>query len=560
MTNWTDQQAAILDAWEKESHNIIIRANAGTGKSTVLAEAMNRSDAVGMYFAFMNKNVDDMAGRIEDTPHMASTLNSYGNKLMRSYLRDQVGIKPKRIDKWKYLKIAKQVLEPYAPNTEILDNWGFEIKDMTTYVRAYMVDPSDEYELLVLAQRFNIDHTDKPWFLEVIKRVMEIGKNQLMNGMMDFDDQIWGPVAMNIQPTETYDAVYVDECQDLTISKIKLAMMACTPGQGKMMLAGDPRQAIFGFAGADSNSYTTCKDLTGATEYPMTFSWRFGDRIAEFSREIVPELIGKNPTSEDVVEYANIIPQTVDENTAIVARTNAELVATAIMMLKADIPANMKSNKLGWEMLKAFDNLNKDMSYEWSQFPMTLYAYWLTATDAMREKGVSKRKIGLFEEALDCLKIAYKKTDAANKAQFRDEIETIFKRTDGTHLTTAHGGKGGEWDVVYVINPGKFREFATNHANKIRGGKATEESYWVVIQETNALYVAQTRAKNRMYLLPERFDVQGYTPKQQDQTEKPVANERSALFGGISKFAPEARTVEVDYEKIDKFNAYFDGG
>src|SRR5690606_16072937 len=68
-------------------------------------------------------------------------------------------------------------------------------------------------------------------------------------GKISFDDMIWLPVVMNLAVTK-YDLLLVDEAQDLNRCQQQLALRA---GR-RLILCGDPKQAIYGFAGADSRS------------------------------------------------------------------------------------------------------------------------------------------------------------------------------------------------------------------------------------------------------------------------------------------------------------------
>ena len=68
------------------------------------------------------------------------------------------------------------------------------------------------------------------------------------------------PNVMNLQ-TETYDFVFIDECQDLNTCQRLLMERAIKPETGRFIAVGDPKQAIYAFAGADYESYQKLKNI-----------------------------------------------------------------------------------------------------------------------------------------------------------------------------------------------------------------------------------------------------------------------------------------------------------
>ena len=58
--------------------------------------------------------------------------------------------------------------------------------------------------------------------------------------------------------------VFIDECQDLNACQRSLMLKAVKPNGGRFIAVGDPAQAIYGFAGADSDSDAPTDDTNDA--------------------------------------------------------------------------------------------------------------------------------------------------------------------------------------------------------------------------------------------------------------------------------------------------------
>ena len=73
---------------------------------------------------------------------------------------------------------------------------------------------------------------------------------RIANAVIDFDDMIWLPVALNLPIPMTFDFLIVDEYQDSNITQQELALRFCP--SGRMVIVGDRYQSIYQFRGADT--------------------------------------------------------------------------------------------------------------------------------------------------------------------------------------------------------------------------------------------------------------------------------------------------------------------
>src|SRR6185295_2832609 len=69
---------------------------------------------------------------------------------------------------------------------------------------------------------------------------LELAKERDVEGRISFNDMVWLPVAMNwVFPR--FPLVVVDECQDMNVPQLEMAIRACLPG-GRICVVGDDRQ------------------------------------------------------------------------------------------------------------------------------------------------------------------------------------------------------------------------------------------------------------------------------------------------------------------------------
>lgn len=240
-------------------------------------------------------------------------------------------------------------------------------------------------------------------------------------------------------------------------------------------------QAIMAFAGADNDSYHNVKQEMNADEYFITESFRFGPNIAKESHAEVPDLKGRG-NGKDVVRNSGVIRRNDGDDVAILARTNAELVATAFKLYRAGIKCWLKKDKLSKQMgyhLRQIAGKGTD----YSTFLERSFVYEQEIEAEMVNAGASTRRLDIFADVMDCLRIAYNSSKARNASELQAEIKTIFQSKSGVALMTAHSSKGLQWKKVIVLRPDKFKE-----------ARDRAKVDWQKDQESHLIYVSRTRA------------------------------------------------------------------
>ena len=78
---------------------------------------------------------------------------------------------------------------------------------------------------------------------------------------------------------DAFDAALIDEFQDTDQHQWTVFREAFGQGQHFLYLIGDPKQAIYGFRGANVHVYRAARDGTGAATATMTINWRSDERL-----------------------------------------------------------------------------------------------------------------------------------------------------------------------------------------------------------------------------------------------------------------------------------------
>lgn len=83
--------------------------------------------------------------------------------------------------------------------------------------------------------------------------------------IIDFTDMLYLPFRWKLAPIQQYDFLFIDECQDLSKAQFALAVKY-DKQESRILAVGDPQQSIYGFTGADINSFDRVKIFTKAKE------------------------------------------------------------------------------------------------------------------------------------------------------------------------------------------------------------------------------------------------------------------------------------------------------
>lgn len=318
------------------------------------------------------------------------------------------------------------------------------------------------------------------------------------DGVYDYEDMIWGPVACGLQ-IEKHDRVYVDECQDLSMSRIRLIQAMAKPS-GSWVFVGDPCQAINGFAGADASSFEKINQTFKARVLPLTVTYRNTHSIVHFAKSYL--LPGEefsahegNPdgTPPQVLEhqkFINRIKELEPGRDMVICRNNAWLVSLWFEGLRAGVKMRIKGGaELGKE-LAALASKWKGITTA-RQLGARLDT-WLEKRLAMAEKTKNPGMAEKSQNQYDTLKAVIAGCGAgATVVDVLDMLDTVCGSREDVpvvELATIHKSKGMERERIWWLGP---ELLPSPYARKP----------WQQEQERFLSFVAATRAKRDLMLV-----------------------------------------------------------
>lgn len=269
----------------------LLRGSAGTGKTVValhrLAYLAERRAASLLFLSFVRTlpavqraAYQRLSPNTVDRVQFAS-LHGWASQLLASR-GQRVSVRPGECegayrDAWTAVG-AGSVLD--QPNT-----WTYWSEEVRQVIRGRCIGSLGEYQALARSGRGNRlgpVQRERVWEL---KEAYE--SNLRKRGLIDWEDLLRAALAsLQASPLPVpYDAVVVDEVQDLTLTGVQLAAHVAADAPDSLLLVGDSRQAVF--AGGVSPSQAGV-GVTGRSSV-LTVNYRNTAEILEFAAPLVAD-------------------------------------------------------------------------------------------------------------------------------------------------------------------------------------------------------------------------------------------------------------------------------
>jgi superfamily I DNA/RNA helicase len=487
----SDQQEAIWDRLLRGKRHIMVQALAGTGKTFSVCQGLIRlGEAVGdAAFVAFNKAIAAELHRKVPEWVEASTLHSLLYKVVREYYGKV------QLEDYKSLVILEDLMgEAVYEKTPYVFKLGVE--KLVSLCKNTLVTPTPE-NLAQVCDRYDVDFGENgEGAFELATQILDMSKGKWFEtyGLIDFDDMIWLPVINGLKMPKK-DLLAVDEAQDLNACQ-----QAAIQKIGKrLLLVGDENQAIYGFRGADTESMARMASWMESTKrgvdvLPLTLTRRCPKSHVVEAAKIVPNFEAMPEAPEGIwedMDYESAL-NGVEPGDLVVCRLNAPVVAMAFKLLLAGVPANIQGRDIG-AGLKALLKSKSGKGCSVSLLMRRLRDYLdRERFKLLGQKRVSKTKIQALEDRVECLLMFC--DGAETVEEVLEKIDDMFKDARAGDkrfvlLSSVHRAKGLEAETVWILYP-ELMPFA----------KA--ELPWEIKQEWNLRYVAMTRSKRRMVLVP----------------------------------------------------------
>ena len=172
-------------------------------------------------------------------------------------------------------------------------------------------------------------------------------------------------------------------------------LKAVKPNGGRFIAVGDPAQAIYGFAGADSDSFKKLTEIQNTTQLPLSVCYRCGKNIISKAQTIIEHILPFEGAKEGKVDY-DLNLSHINNADMVLCRQTYPLVRLCLKMLSQGRKARILGGDIGRSLIKMVEDTKRKRE-EWSIDNMFNRLY------ADLEK-VAKKKIVIYEN-LDSLVI-----------------------------------------------------------------------------------------------------------------------------------------------------------
>jgi|TARA_R110000824_G_scaffold35603_5_gene111428 superfamily I DNA/RNA helicase len=463
----TNEQETIWNDMENESHHMMVYAGAGTGKTYTIIEGANRIVGSKGFLAF-NKSIATEIGKKVPLDCEAMTFHSLGLSSLKMARRDC------KVDTKKTYNIINAVMGREY-------NSGATLNRLISLIKSTMIEWDDRDAINEIISEYNLEFDGIREENNGIMRLPQI-KNMCMDmSIVDFDDMIWLPVVLEL-PVKHYDTVFVDEAQDFNEVQRRLILKTCNGG--RMIVVGDPRQAIYGFRGADSTSMDLFKETLlasdkGVKQYPLTTTFRCPRLVVEEANRYVEGYFCMEGAEDGTVNVNSQFNPSIGD--LVLCRTNAPLVGHCFSLIAEGIPAYVMGRDIGYSLSLMVNKVTQNGSMAIEDFLPML------ETHVQRKIEVFMRadKLTQVESLVDKKECIIHLTGRTTTVQgLLGNIKTIFGdgKKAGVVFSTIHKAKGLEANTVWIIETQLM-------PHPMAKSKADRK------QEMNLCYVAITRAK-----------------------------------------------------------------
>lgn len=509
---------AIFRFVEEGAGHGVIMATAGSGKSTTLLEVVRRlprGTSAGL-LAFntaaaqhlrdrLPRNLSSPAAGAVIPPHggflrsqgfpsvTVRTVHALGLKTLAASVK---GRKLARVHPGKYKELVKARLRNLerswvSPATAAQAQYLLEL---THYARVNLAQETDRGVLERLARRYYLRPPGNPELVSVHAQLWEVlrdGVALALEGLYDYTDMIYVPVVADLPPAQRYDFVCVDEAQDLSPMQLEFILRLPYP-TGRLLFVGDPRQAIYGFAGADTQAMKRIVERTQATVLPLSVTYRCPRKHVRLARRFAPEIEAAPGAVEGKITAIpeRALARYVRPGDLVLCRVNAPLVETCLELIQQRIPAQVLGRDVAGKLIAdaraAFKSGLTGWKAKLNRFEVREAE---TIIHAKLPLDIIDKMLYRRQDELACLRAVTEDAVRGGVTTLKGleaRIEGLFGDAAGmVTLSTVHKAKGKEAENVFILLP---------HLMPLPNAETPEEQE----AEDCVRFVAVTRAMSKL--------------------------------------------------------------
>ncbi|MEX2535223.1 MAG: UvrD-helicase domain-containing protein [Trueperaceae bacterium] len=480
----------------------VVQATAGAGKTSTLVQVAAHipPHLRACFLAFGRDAASELSRRLPPTV-AAMTVHKLGRRTLEQALRWRA-VRLKKVDRGKYQRLLRNELrgDHGLEDSERAECEEY-LSSLVNLVRLNLSDANDDDELRRLTLRYNVVPPRaelEPLAHRFLRTILHAGAQEALElGLTDFTDMIYLPVTQSLTPPR-FDFVCVDEAQDYSALALAFTMRLVDEGQGgRLLFVGDPRQSIYGFAGADSEALERIERVARATVLPLSITYRCPRSHVALAQLIAPEIEAGPAATEGKVFWIadDVLEHWAREGDMILCRANAPLVRTCLRLVRAGRRALVRGRDLRRQLIelsrRALAGAAPDTRRALEVFARNEEA---RLRRALKGRPHEEALVGDRLDLIRCLCFLAEDLTQPTELvapELAERIEHAFGDSqDAVILSTIHRAKGQEADRILLLYPELMPAPYARTSDALRG-------------EACVQFVALTRARHELVFVAE---------------------------------------------------------
>lgn len=480
MIQYTEEQNQIREAIRNTSRDMMVKAYAGTSKTTTILASITDAGVIlpqfsnSLLLAFAKANEQDFRKKLDlplsgVTQPMIKTINALGF----GFLKTVTGQYPKTN--------AYKLQDILSANQAA---WGVtddEYQDVIEEVQLAMVRglvPQHAF-----AKR-RIEMADNESMSPTALLLLKASIKMAFQGLCSFDDQIYIPTFFApeaqlraLLPSMNINTVFVDEAQDFSATNIEFLKQLAPK---RLIVVGDPNQSVYGFRGAREGAMEMLLRGRDYDRFQLSKSFRvphtLSARYAHFAHGFHSHESCAQGTFTILEKWNS---NNIEDGAAILCRNNAPLISLCFRLIRDGRSATILGRNIGITLANRLKKIcpkvvSVDRIVEWRESELLKYP----------------KRIDTINDTAECLTAfiqAFAPETDSEKAQ--NFLRQLFSDGAKISLATGHKSKGLEWENVYHLDPWRI------------AFKTDPKDEFAMKQEENLRYVIETRAKKKLTII-----------------------------------------------------------
>lgn len=542
---FTPEQETIFNFVRQGEGHGIIDAVAGAGKTTTIMEcARFAEDPSRVLFCAFNNSIareidkkfkergmpgvvvktihalgyqilrenSDYASRLElrenkyrtifKTEEMQQQLRPYVRQLLELHGLDPQQQESRKVFARKNLlfRLERRLLDINQKHRSVLN--GPKLKAFKEMILHYGIFTHPEENSKIFGEEIELYHA--------MSRILLKAGTELAarSQIIDFTDMIYLPFVWQLNAAVKYDWIFIDECQDLSKAQFAVAAKYGKPGS-RILAVGDPRQSIYGFTGADVESFARVKRMTRATQLPLTTCFRCPTSVIALAKDIRTDIVGAKTEAGNVTTIdIEAVTELAVPGDLIISRFRAPILLLIFDFIDQNIKVRVaqdEAKEFIGELKMLFKPAERQASIKrryktFEALRQTVFSrnMWVIRQSAAKIAKADEREIFLQSETEYLEKrLAFLHKKHEKWQQKCRTVEAILERIkdfvsakkNAIRLSTIHRAKGLEEKRVFILD--------YDALPIARQGQRD----WEKVQELNLKYVAITRASEELFVV-----------------------------------------------------------